>query len=124
MSELATKTVKSLYGDTYVVYQRDYDNVNKTLLRIIETTNLNALLNADEDSKIGCIHRENIVLDDTVGFQVVNDKGDYWEHESVEIIKLFDDASLKLVSAIHREPDAGWKSVQIANKTIEKAIFI
>lgn len=122
--DIVKKTVKCVYGDTHVIAQSDFDNKKKIRIRLIETSNPNVVLNAAEGSKLGSIHRENIILDDTVGFQVVSDKGDFWEHKANEVIKLPDDAALKLVSAIHRQPNAGWKSVQIAKDSIENISFI
>jgi sensor c-di-GMP phosphodiesterase-like protein len=121
---LATKTVKSYHNDTYVILQKDFDNKKKIRIRILETSNPNVVIDPSSESKFGSVHRENIILDDTIGFQITNLKCEQWEHKANEVIKSTDDALLKLSTSIHREPDAKWNIIQIAKDSIQNLTFI
>jgi len=109
-----TKTVTDVYGDQHEILLCDFDNPKKTFIRKTGEHGLTE----------GCVHRDNIILDTTIGFQVVNAAGDCWEHQSFEVIQKNEDVVKRLISAMSAEPDAGWHSIQIAHGTIEKPSFI
>lgn len=124
----AIKTVKCLMGHTHEVYQAHYDNPNRTRLRLLSTTA--DVIRPDDSDSLGCIHRENIIKDDTIGFQVVNSDGDCYEHESFEIIECPEKASNMLTKAIcgdiigSDQQESSWKLIQIAPDTIEDPSFV
>lgn len=121
MNQQSTKTVKCVYGDTHTVLQSSYDNPKKINLKLIQTSNPNVDLN---DGESHYIHRGNIILDDTIGFQITNQNGDCFEHESFEIIESVEKAGKLLTQAICEHPEHTWKSVQISDGTIESPSFV
>jgi glucosamine 6-phosphate synthetase-like amidotransferase/phosphosugar isomerase protein len=117
----ATKTVKCVYGDTHVIEQVSFDNPQKMRIKLLETTNPNVDLN---DGQSHVIHRENIILDDTIGFQITNEDAECFEHESFEIIESLEKAHKMLCKAVYENPEHNWRSIQIAKDTIQNPEFI
>ena len=100
------KTVKDVYGDTHVILQRHYDNTKKTFIPIISSSRT--------DDHASCLHRGNIIKDDTIGFQVINEQGDFWKHQANEAFECPEKAAKSAIEAMCHEPDNGWHTKQIA----------
>jgi len=117
-------TVKDLFGREHLVTKIDLERSGKKILACHKSNG--------EKIDIG-IHRNNILKDDTIGFQVINEQGERWNRNVNDVIRVehIELARMDLIKAMSHEHEkigdhvtGTWDIVQVSAKDAPLPNFV